>query len=417
MTEPLYSKQEYAQWRGPSTSDNYNERVENLYKDLMTILNRIGLSEENIRMVVRRMLKEQFALTHTLLDLEERINILELGDTSLTFGNPETIDDDAFASTDFAIPEDARLTWDGQHSVFTLPRDDSASFSKLKMVNADGSSVIPSSFEAKAQGVTGTADSNAATLDTSDIYHAVLQSTGLVWERNVLVDSPDVDGATVVLYIRFPTDLVVTENTNAIVLHPFPATGCDIVAVEYTTDPDVAMNDSDAYLPINEEVMYSGVTESIGWSPPGAWVGDTEVAAGPRIYHFNPGPLTGIRVTLHQDNYYAENSKYVYTYGLSSIDARYEKFADVGRTILRFEAPEGETISDVTNILPSIFNVLEAEVPNIFDYRVIWETYSGSGVYTIDPVPLSERVWIEVTLRKTFGKGTPMLSRLKVEYT
>ncbi len=416
MTEPLYSKREHAQWRGPSTSDKYNERQENLYKDLTTLLNRIGLTEENVRLIIRQVLKSQFALTHTLLDLEERVNLLEAGDTALTFGNPEYIDNDTFNSTDYAVPDSARLTWDGIHSLLTLPRNDESSFSKLKMVNTDGSSVIPSSFEALAQGVSGTADTVAATLDTSDIYNAVLQEIGLVWERNVIVNSPDVDGATVVLYIRFPTDLVVTEDTNAIVLHPYPATGCDIVSVEYTTDPDVAMNASDGYLPVNGDAMYDSVTDAIGWVPPGGWAGDTEVAAGPRIYHFNPGPITGIRITLHQDSYYTENNKYVYTYGLSSVDARFEKFSDVGRTIIRFDAPTGETISNVTNILPSIYNVLESEVPDIFDYRIIWETADGSGVYTETPVPLSQRVWIEVTLRKTLGKGTPALSKLIVEY-
>lgn len=417
MSDSLYSVPEHAQWRGPSTSDNYNERIENLYKDLTVLVNRIGLSEENIYLFARRLLKEHMALTHTMLDLELRLELIERGDTSLTFGTYESVDNTRFNSTDFAVASDAALTWDSQHSVFTLPQNASASFSKLRMVNTDGTSVIPSSFEALAQGVEGTADSLSSILDTSDIYNAVLQDLGLVWERNVLVDHPNANGATVVLYVRFPTDLVVNDNTNTLIIHPFPSTGCDVVEIAYTTKADVSMNTSDSYLPLNSQALYSGNEFAVGWVPPGGWIGDTDIGAGPRVYRFDPIAMTGLRITLHQDRYYAENAKYVYSYGMSKIDARYEKYADEGKTIIRFDAPQNTTISNVENVLPDIWNVMEAEVPNVFDYRVIYETAYNSGVYTTTPVALSNRVWVEVTLRKTLNGGTPSLSGLNLEYS
>lgn len=417
MSDNLYSKQEYAQFRGPTTSDKYNERVENLYKDLATLINRVGLAEEDGRLFLQRLLKEHFAVVKTLEDVQARVDALEAGDTVMSFGSPEKIDNDRFDTTDYAIPNDGRCFWDSQHSIFTLPKIETSSFSKLKMVNTDGTSVIPSSFEALASGNNATADSLNATLDTSDVYNAVLQEVGTVWERNVLVTSPDPNGAEVVLYVRFPSDLVVNENTNCLIIHPFPVTGCDLVDVKYTTGFDVALNSTDSYYPLNVQEMYSGEPRAIGWVPPGGWTGDEAVNCGPKIYYFDPVRMTGLRLVLRQRNYYVEDNKYIYSYGLSKLDARYEKFSDTGKTIVRFDAPDGGTISDVSNVTPDIWNILEAEVPDVFDYRVLWETSYNSGVYTETPVALSSRVWIEVTLAKNANGATPMLSGLNVEYS
>lgn len=417
MSDNLYSKQEYAQFRGPSTSDKYNERVENLYKDLATLVNRIGLAEEDTRLLLQRLLKEHFAVVKTLEDAVARVEALEAGDTVLTFGSPQAIDIDRFSTTDYAVTNDARCYWDAQHNIFVLPKNETSSFSKLKMVNSDGTSIIPSSFEALASGNNSTADSLSAVLDTSDVYNAVLQETGMIWERNVLVTSPDPDGAEVVLYVRFPTDLVVNENTNCLIIHPYPVTGCDLVDVQYTTGFDVALNSTDSYYPLNNQAMYSGNDRAVGWVPPGGWSGDEAVNAGPKIYYFDPLRMTGLRIVLRQRNYYTEDNKYIYSYGLSKLDARYEKFADTGKTIIRFDAPDGQTISEIENVTPDIWNVLEAELPDVFDYNVIWETTYNSGVYTDTPVADSQRVWIEVTLNKAPNGATPMLSGLNVEYS
>lgn len=417
MSEALYSRQEYAQWRGPTTSDKYNERIENLYKDLMTLVNRLGITDEELRLLRQRIFKDELSLAKVLDDLVSRIAALEAGDTILTFGDPDQIDVDRFSTTDFSVSTDAECSWDGQYSIITLPKNASSSFSKLKMQNADGTYVIPSTFEALAQGVTNTADSVAARLSTSDVYNAVLQQVGTVWERNVVVDAPDVNGAEVILHVRFPTDMVVNENTNCIIIHPFPIMGCDILDVEYTTNFDVALNSTDSYVPLNSTAMYDGNTRAIGWVPPGGWTGDEINNAGPKIFYFDPTAVTGIKIKLRQRTYMLEDNKYVYSYGLSKLDARYEKFADSGRTIIRFDAPDGQTISDVTNVTPEIWNVLEGELPNVFSYRVIWEVAEDIGIYTTTAVPNSKKVWVEVTLSKTDGGATPVLSGLNIEYT
>jgi hypothetical protein len=84
--------------------------------------------------------------------------------------------------------------------------------------------------------------------------------------------------------------------------------------------------------------------------------------------------------------------------------------------MLRFDAPTGKVINSIDSVTPNIYNVSEAELPFVFSYRVIWDT-GVSGAYTLDPVPFSDHVWIEVTLNETVRYGTPSLSGLKVEYS
>lgn len=415
MTDSLYTQKVFAQFRGPSTSDSYNERIENLYKDLMTIINRQGLLEEDNRLFYQRMLKELFYQARALTDLETRVQAVEDGDFLYTFTSSQQIDIDRFTDTDFAITADARATWDGNYGIFTLPRIDASSVSKLKLNNEDGKTVIPSTFEALVNGVEGTADSLSATLDTSDVYNAVLDEVGAIWERNVLVSSPNPNGAEMILWVRFPTDISTNENTNCIILHPFPSTAIDILDVQYSTDPDIVLNSTDNFVSLNNNDKYDSNQRAIGWVPPGGWSGDTMINAGPKIFYFDPLQVTGLKITFRQKNFFIENSKYIYAYGLSKLDAKYVKFTDTGKTIIRVDAPDGMTINGVNDVLPDIWNVLEAELPNVFSYRVIYETSYNSGVYTLEPVALANRVWIEVTLAKTLNNGTPALSGLKFD--
>lgn len=417
MSEPLHTQKEFAQFRGPTTSDNYNERQENMYRDLVYLANKIGLAERDVAWNHQREIKETFALTRILEDLEARVTTLEAAENKLTFKHTNQVDSDRFKGTEFEIADSSHCYHDSQHGVVTLPLVSGSSVSKLVFINSDGSSVLPSSFEALASGVTGTADGGAATIDTSDPYYAVLAEPGKIWERNVIVDTPHTSDSEVYLYVKVPTDASVSKNTNCLVVHPYPILGCELIDVSYTVNTDVTLSESDVYHTLNSSAIHSGNTDAVGWLPPGGWVGDTIVDCGPKVFYFDPLPITGFRLRLKQSNFYQEGSKYLYSYGLSKLDARFNKFVDEGKVIFRFDAPGSDTISSVVNVTPDIWNVSEAEAPYVFDYKIIWETSYDSGVYTNVPVPLSSRVWIEVTLDKTINKGTPALSGLTIDYT
>jgi len=428
MSDALYSRMEHAQYRGPAMSDRYNERVDKAYRDLVMLLNKIGLADEDAKARFSNLVKTHFSMAKALEDLKSRTlaleSITELANgTSLdpyrkiTFFNESIIDSDRFNGTTYEVSTNNRCSIDTRHGVMTLPKVYSSSVSKFGYTDSIGNFVVPATFETRAVGVSGTADSAGASISTSEASNVAKDEPGKVWERNVLAKSPNANGALVNLYVRVPEDLSITPKANAVVVHPYPMMGCDLEGVYTSSQQNINLSENDAYTALNSAQYYDNDNYSVGWSPPGSWNGDKIASCGPKIFYFDPKEVNALKVSLRQRQYFFENNLYIYSYGLSFLDLRYDKFLKNGKTILKLQAPSGKTFSRITDVSPQIYNVSEAEIQDVFSYRVIWETSSNSGTYTLNPVPLSNRVWFEVTLNETINGGTPSLSGLKVEYS
>lgn len=417
MADAPYTQHRQIQYRGPSTSDDYNARIEENYRDLMVLLNTARITQADMQEGYGRFIKDQLSLLRQLEELESRVGALEAGKHTLTFYSPTQIDSDRFVGTPYEVTPAVQLNHDELFGIITLPRVDVSGLSKLVFVDDTGNVVVPSTLETRVVGVTGTADAGGATIDTSEPELALARQTGRIWQRNVIVTAPVAGGAELFLYVKAPTDLFTTANSNAIFVYPFPAMGTDILEVAYTTAVDVMLQDTDGYYPVNDGAFHADDMNAIGWVPPGGWTGDSAFNAGPKAYYFDPKPVTALRIKLGQRNYYRENGQYVYSYGLSNLDLRYDKFLGTGKALIRVDAPANQTITNVLDVQPQLWNVSESEEPLVFSYRTIWETAYNSGTYTSTPVAASRRVWIEVTLNQTMGGGSPALSGLTVTYS
>lgn len=421
MSTP-YTRKRAAQYRGPSTSDDYNQREKEVYNDLVVLYNRARLSEVEVDEFFRRIAKDQLSMTEALQDLEARINTLEGVDNRFTFYSENQLDTARFdGDADYAVAAEDRLTSDPNHGLLLLPRVDTSSLSKLFYTNTEGQEVIPSSFEAKVVGDTNTADNATSFIDSSLPEFALYRKPGVIWERNVVVDASHANGARLTLYVKVPSDLFTTDRSNAIVMHPFPHFGTTIESISYSTRVDPELSEDDNYVPLNPSNYYAGETAARGWIAPGGWTGveegnDTIVNAGPRAFYFKPQTVTALRIELHQADYYREDGKFIYSYGLSQLDLRYDKFLTEGKAFIRFDAPNAQTISAINDVQPQIWNVSPADLDNVFSYRTIWETSLDSGLYTETPVANSAKVWIEVTLTG-FNDWVPALSGLTVDYS
>lgn len=415
-----YSTQRALQFRGPSTSDDYNARIQENYQDLTVLYNRVRIDEAGLVEGYGRFAKDELTLVQAIQDLELRVTNLETAQGLIVFTNSTQVDNDRFIGSSFEVVAANQLTQDTLHGVLTLPQVTTSSVSKLAFVDpTTGIITIPSTLVTTVVGVDASAEGVDAnpTLDTSPPELSMARNVGRIWQRNVVVGTPDDNGAQLFLYVQCPTDLFTTANSNTIIIHPFPAMGTDILEVAYTTTQAVTMTDADNY--ITFPIMHVNDTNAIGWVPPGSWTndGDVDLDAGYRGYYFDPVPITGLRIKLAQRNYFAENGQYVYSYGASKIDLLYTKFLSLGTAMICFNAPAGHTISSISGVQPKIWNVLEAEIPNVFSYQVVWESAFNSGVYTQNPVPNSQRVWIEVNLTPTLGGGSPALAGLSVSYS
>jgi len=432
--EAPYTRRRAAQFYGPTTSDDYNKRIEENYKDLVSLVNRARLSEVELDELYRRMVKDQLSLARIIDHLEERIEAMEANEKRLTFHSATQIDNERFNGTDFEVPEEDRLSIDLQHGLLTLPVVSTSSFSKLFYTTSDGREVIPSSLETRVVGNVDTADNTTAFIDTSDPEFALYRRPGLIWERNVVVEAPHEDGAELTLYLKAPTDLFTTPNSNCILIHPFPFFGTTINEISYSTKVEPQLRESDGYIQFNEEGHYANTTDANrarNWVIPGGWQGnyegeDAAVDVGPKKYYFSPKPITALRIKLSRKDHYAEAGRYIYTYGLSRLDLRQEKFLPEGRAIIRFDAPDGQVINNVDywdGIQAGIWNVDPVSLGGgfntdpVYEYRFIWETSANSGIYTTEvPVTGANRMWVEVTLKNTEG-WTPALSDLVIDYS
>lgn len=412
MAEGLHTKKTRAQFGGPTTSDKYNERVSSNFKDLSLLHNRVGVAEERLTEIIRQQHKTIASLDKSIGELENRLDAANDEVVHVSFDG-EVVE--LFDGTSFEILEPDRLEVSPRYNSVGLRKISAGSESRIRYQDSDGNSYLPSSFAAVARGVANSADDSNAIINESDVFNSFLGKAGRVWERNVVADSFDQDGAVVSVYVGVPVDVAPSLRVNKLTIDPFPARGVDILGIYYSTKAIVNLNETDGYEPLNDKALHINNTRAIGVVPPGGWDGDEITNAGAATFDFDAKEITALKITLRTKNYYTENGKVVYTYGLADLDIRSERHLDVGKTILQVDAPDG--VSNVHDVIPQIYNVSPLEAQEIFEYRTIWESSFGSGQYGTDPVPFSTRFWIEVTLRKTAGGGSPIISSIDVDYS
>lgn len=419
MSLTPYTQKRSLQHRGPQTSQDYNARIEENYRDLAFLYNAIEQTRNDSQAAYSAIFKQLYSISQALNQIDARVDVLEEAEEqALVFSNHEQIDIARFDGTPFELPSGVdHLSWHPRFGMLTLPYVSSNSVSKIKYFNPDGTFNLANGLEVLVTPDLDSADDASATVESSSPFDAIQARPGLVWERNVIANGADPNGAVCDLFIRIPDELSVIANSNCILLNPYPAFGTDVMGVWYSTDPSVSLTGTSTWTELNEGNWYVNNTEAVGYLPPGAWAGDEILDSGPKIFYFAPKAITAIRIRLRQNVYYQRGDKYLYSYGLSDVDVRYDKFLSTGKTIIRLDAPDGHVINAIDSVFPKIWNVSQAMLNDVFSYRVIWETSYNSGNYTLSPVSNSQRVWIEVTLDQAVSGHTPVLSSLIANYT
>jgi hypothetical protein len=241
--EHLYTQKRSAKYRGPTTSDDYNARIEENYRDLLAIVNRTGIMSERHDQSNRFLFNSLLNLTRTLNIAQSAIAaytqlVTDYGYKNwVSFYNTNAIDTDRFDGTSFEIPAASRCEFQKELGKMLLPPVSGSAFSKLKMINSDGKAVLPSTFSAIAEGVEDSADNTAAFVNTNDISDAIIGGIERAWERNVVISDviPGTTECVVKIYIAVPTDLGVTADSNALQLATYPLGSVTIEDISYTT--------------------------------------------------------------------------------------------------------------------------------------------------------------------------------------
>lgn len=415
MSEFIYTQKKPVQYHGPISSTDFNERIEQNYADLVYLYNKYGVLDKKITEIIERIVKENMFLTSALMDLRDRIrNIESINTDQLSIHKKSQIDLSAFAGTSYAISASSALEFNDYYNHITLPPINGSSHSKIKFVNSTKGQIIPDFLETRIDGNIPGGDGTSSLIDTTPVQYAFLNQSDKVWRRNVILQEAHPLGVSMYLYIKIPVGSIGNSLTNSISLSPYPASGVDVVRVEYTTAPSPSMTDRDGYYSFNPG-LYDGEYDAIGRVAPGGWTtvgSDVIVNSGPLKFYCAEKPITAVRILLRQRNYIKENNAYVYTYGLSDVDIRYDRFLSTGKTFIRFDAPSGKTINQILNVSPKIYNVSQYLLSDTFSYRLF---YPSGGTYTLSNPGASNHVFIEVTLNMLDDKNPPVLSDLIVQ--
>lgn len=416
MADIIRTKKRDYQYNGPVDSSDYNLRIEENYQDLVYLYNKSNIIDSKLKNIFERVLKDHIYLTNAIKDLSDRIQALENIENTLSIHSFSQLDYANFVSSSFAVTGTELLSFDPTYNVISLPRVSSGSFSKLKFGQAGIGQIVPDYFKALLDISFAGVDTTGATVDTTPIYNAILDSPEKVWKRNIIADTNPTTGAQMMLYIKIPAELAGSLKTNMIKLNPYPVFGCDIYSIEYTAKSNPTLTEADGWIPINKNGYYDSDNAAIGKVAPGGWTTagtDAVRNSGPLYYLFPETDITAVRIKFNQRNYIKELGKYIYTYGLSDLDIRYEKFLPTGRTIIKYTPPTGDVINEITNVTPKIYNIPLSQIDDVFNYRVI---YDDSGTYSLDNPGANNHVWIEVTLNMSNDNTPPVLSDLIIEY-
>lgn len=416
MADVLKTKKRDYQYNGPVESADYNKRIEENYQDLVYLYNRSNIIDSKLSSAFERVLKDHIFLTLAISDLSDRVAALESASNTLSIHSFSQLDYANFVGSSFAVAGTELLSFDPVYNVVTLPKISSGSFSKLKFGEAGVGQIVPDYFKSRIDISYAGVDTSGALVDTTPIYNCILDSPDKVWKRTVISSSNPTSGAQMMLYVAIPNDSTGTLKANVIKINPYPCFATDIYSIEYTSDLKPSLSTADTWTPLNQYSYYDGVSSAVGKVPPGGWsvLGSDSVRnSGPLCFQFPENNITAIRIKFNQRNYLLEAGNYIYTYGLSDLDVRYEKYMTTGRTIIKYTPKAGDIIEEVINVTPKIYNVPESQLDDAFSYRII---YDDSGTYTLTNPGSNNHVWIEVTLNQLTDKTAPVLSDLFIEY-
>lgn len=419
-TNTPYTQKQFAQFRGPQNSDEYNENQEDNFKDLSYLYNKLAQVDSDQDKGTAAFLKELLSAWHMVNLLDARLSSLETNNArnTVNFVGTTMVDNDRFNATVYNINAVDRLNYDSFYNISTLPKVTASSVSKIRFINNDGTFNVPASLQTYVAPISPSVEANNPVIETSQPYNAIVASPGKVWERNVIASTTDdVNGAQMYFYVSIPNELSTVADTNCIIFHPYPSFAYDVLEIAYTIDVNVDLTTASNWTVFNSDQIYYQNSAAVGDIIPGGWSGDALINSGPKVFYFTPRPITAIRFKMRQVSNYVDNIKPTYTYGLSKLDIRYDKFLDTGKMIVKCNAPSGKTISSITSVTPYIYNIPEYQLNDVFSYRAIWETSFNSGTYTLTPVASSQRVWLEITLNKNVAGTTPMMSGLVLKFS
>ena len=411
------SQKRYSQWRGPTSSDDYNDFVGETYSDIVRLYNLLKDLDERMRAYFAQTVKEDILLRRKIEKLDQDMEDLSAGGAGTLYSRFYSDVDLQNATIEGDIPSEEILSIDTIRGVMTLPQLGEET-SNLVFRDSIGTLAAPPSlaFQFNASNPSG------SSVSEGNAFYALVPERSMVWERLCVLDDEPGSNAELEVYIKVPLDIVSNINSNCIIMHLFPSYFLDLVDLQYSVDAAPTSN-------LNE-LTYAAwphhfVTqpESMKWVPPAGTVEgeDTSINnAKPLRFDFDPEAITALYFKFRQRNWLKENDIYVVPMGASFISLENRRFRSEGRRVIKFEAPDGESFYSVNEVEFLIYNHPTTALGDIAAYRLFYEP--TEGIYQEIDIDQeisfgTDTIYVEVSLYESEGHGTPALTGVKIEYS
>lgn len=391
-----------AQFRGPTSSSEFNEFISNAHYDLTQLYDLAVTHDVKIPNNLDMVLTQNYFLRKKIDELSDLIANIEasLEDPSnytSSFSNP---------NSSSQVGSEPLIYTDEEYGVAYQQMEDSVS--KVYILDKDDNTVVPESLEVTLYESTSpisdlTDIDNGLKVDianTEDIFDGDKNNP---WIRKFSTESP-IDSIYAVFHIKLPSNIVNHYRVNNITLNPYPEFSKNLLDIQYKG------SSSWHRLPTYPEYEDGGNIHPL------------EIEDIPRTrLIFSHQDITELLIYIKQDQYIEDGSSRIFPYGFYNIGISYTRFEETdGKMLIEFTHPQVETkgFEVIQDIIPILSNTgLDRED------LVSTKLYLDEGVNEegelggVIPALYQDNVFIEVTLSCDSTGTPPMLEGMKIEYT
>ncbi|QHW35862.1 hypothetical protein GZH47_33775 (plasmid) [Paenibacillus rhizovicinus] len=403
-----------AQFRGPTSSHDYNTNEDDKYLEMVELYRQSNENLAQLTEVHQIVLAEHAAQQQYISLLESKMASMEEQLTGIEAVTPY---EPIFSKSTFALNMKAKYPAAAQELADTALRCDVDpayrlvtlpiihQIPKTHLVNdKSGEIIVPSELKVKV-GRTNT----GGTVSDNDVINAFNGDNESFWQRKVSYDfsaAPDQEDA--VLEIELPSHLVNNLNINTITIHPHPERGIQIQ---------------------NIEMHYANAWQQIkGFTQDEISSIDTYEFAPRKKWYFPSVPVQKIRITLVQKNPIDLNGKKVFVLGAQEISVLLTMFEPGGGFILSPFSMDGiYNIESIDHVFlnrsafsydTKLDHLLDGA---IYEYEVLKEEMDG----TLVPLQSYEwtgqyarTLWVKTKLYPDPNNGVnPCLHAVRLNYS
>lgn len=389
--EPVSRKIE-ARFRGPTSSEDFNQWIEDNYFDLVQLFNASRKNKSSIEENLSFLLKENLFMQRKIEKLEGLIEAMQE-----SIASSKGILSKSFYSIENITTNNCKI--DTQYGIAHLDLDQ-IPISKVYLRDSFGKVFVPNSLNVSLYESYSPIGNIRGKIELpiqedKSIINAFNGSKDSYWIRNHYT-SEAINEVYAIIDIDLPRNIINHTRVNTIYLDPAPEFSFSILDVLYSS---------------------SGTWERLDTFPK-MTDGETpqEISdAGKLAFIFPHKDILKLRLYIKQNKWIPEGNNRVFSYGFKSIEVFFTRFKEESSSFtVRFDIPDpSRSFSKILSIstLPSKGGI---KTNSGIKTRLFLENGSTKNINETLP-STTKTVYVEVSLFPVEGV-TPTISQLNIEY-